>query len=91
MGKYADERAEKCAELDRLQAENERLREALGPFSNAFTRLESYGEPPHDTPLYACTDEDSIMFELLNGEDGDRLNVGTLCNARAALKETTDG
>ena len=65
----------------------EAMVEALRPFANAYRRLRHYGDNPTDeTPLYAYAGEGHPLYELLNGEHGERLTVQTLGEAAAALE-----
>jgi len=65
------------------------LEEALAPFAAAYARLRYYGEEPHDdVPLFAG---DQTMFELLNGEEGGQVTVGTLRAAHDAVGPPSEG
>lgn len=57
---------------------------ALRPFVRALARLDEYGAPPDDCPLFV--DWNNCSYELLNGEEGERLTMRHLRQLAAVVE-----
>lgn len=44
----------------------------------AVERLDYYGAPPNDSPVFVEGSGEGCLYELLDGEEGDRITLGDL-------------